>query len=70
MILHEGSAEEKRETHQIDLKKPTPIVFRLEKGRRKTVLPVLLQPERPVVATPKARSKASVPPERRPLPPR
>jgi hypothetical protein len=52
VILHEGTAEERRESHKIDLDKPQPIVVRLPKGegRRKVVLPYIAPPERPVAA--------------------
>ncbi len=72
VILHEGSTEEKRESHKIELKKPSPIVFRLEKGRRKTVLPVLLPAEKVGVDSPRAKPKAvtkpAVPADQRPIP--
>ena len=47
--LHEGTAEEQRQTHKIDLAKPTPIVVKLTGGRRKVVLPYIAAPERPAV---------------------
>ncbi len=49
VILHEGTAEEKRETHKINLAKPDPIIFKLTKGRRKDVLPFLAPPQPPPV---------------------
>ncbi|WP_435007400.1 tetratricopeptide repeat protein [Tundrisphaera lichenicola] len=52
VITHEGTAQEKRETHKIDLAKPSPIVVHLDSGRRKQVLPYVAAPERPVVADP------------------
>jgi hypothetical protein len=56
VILHEGTAEERRESHKINLDKPQPIVVRLPKGegRRKVVLPYIAPPERPVAAAPTA----------------
>ena len=73
VILHEGTAEEKRETHKIDLTKPQPVVVRLAKGRRKDVLPMLIQPDRRAVAErprdkPKDVAKPAVPPDQKPTP--
>ena len=57
VILHEGTAEERREAHKINLLKPEPIVVRMPKGkgRRKVVLPYVASPEAPTVAAPKPK---------------
>ncbi len=70
VILHEGSPDEKRESHKIDLTKPSPVVVRLEKGRRKNVLPILLPADRrPVAERPKGKPDAApVPTDRKPSP--
>jgi hypothetical protein len=65
VILHEGTAEEQRETHKINLARPDPIVFKLDKGRRKEVLPFIAPPQpAPVVAgaKPKEAKKNATPP--------
>jgi hypothetical protein len=49
VILHEGTAEEQRETHKINLARPDPIVVKLAKGRRKDVLPFIAPPQPPPV---------------------
>jgi hypothetical protein len=69
VILHEGTAEEQRETHKIDLAKPKPIVVKLAGGRRKTVLPYVAPPEAPAAvagakpkdATKEVKKKAEAP---------
>ena len=73
VILHEGSADEKRETHKIDLTRPVPVVVRLEKGRRKNVLPILLPADRRAVTErpkgkPDAAPRPAVPPDQKPSP--
>jgi hypothetical protein len=45
VILHEGTADEWKKSYAINLAKPEPIVVKLDKGRRKTVLPYLAPPE-------------------------
>jgi hypothetical protein len=50
VITHEGTAEEKKQTHKINLEKPAPIVVKLTGGRRKVVLPYIAAPERPAAA--------------------
>ncbi len=56
MILHEGTAEEQRETHKIDLAKPEPDRRQADRGRRKDVLPYIAPPEAPTaVAGPKPK---------------
>ena len=55
VILHEGAADERRETHTINLSRPDPVVVKLSGGRRKSVLPfVAPPPATPVVAGPKS----------------
>jgi hypothetical protein len=51
VVFHEGSPDERREIHSIDLTKPTPIVVKLSNGRRKTVLPFIAPPKPPAVKT-------------------
>ncbi len=56
VILHEGTADERKETHKINLAKPEPIVVKLDKGRRKTVLPFVAPAgPPPAVAGPKPK---------------
>ncbi len=56
VILQEGTPEEHRETHKINLNKSEPIVFELAGGRRKQPLPYVAPPEAPpVVAGPKPK---------------
>ncbi len=52
IVTHEGTPQEKREVHKIDLAKPAPVSFRLEGGRRKDVLPMAPPPPKPPVLVP------------------
>jgi hypothetical protein len=65
IILHEGTAEETRETRKINLSKPEPVVFKLTGGRRKEVLPFFVTKPEPVAAAaprPKAAPKGAARP--------
>jgi hypothetical protein len=68
VILHEGTAEEKRSTYKIDLAKPKPIVVHLDKGRRKNVLPLIVNPPPAIVEKPKDAAKALAKPAAKPAP--
>ena len=64
VILHEGTAEEQKETHTIKLDKPEPVVVRMPKGqgRRKVVLPYVAPPEKPVANASGPKSKDAAKP--------
>lgn len=49
VIQHEGTAEESRQTHTINLADPKPVVIALKDGRRQAVLPYMPPPERPAL---------------------
>jgi hypothetical protein len=52
VVTHEGTPEEKRERHTINLDKPEPVRFKLAGGRRKEVLPMMPPPSKPPVLVP------------------
>jgi hypothetical protein len=61
VVTHEGTAEEKRETFEIDLTKPKPVVVELKGGRRKEPLPFVAPPRQEPLVVPGDAPKGQPP---------
>jgi hypothetical protein len=62
IILHEGTPQERKETRTVLLDKPDPVTFRLEGGRRTTVLPYQAPPTLRIVRDPKSKTAETAKP--------
>jgi hypothetical protein len=60
IVTHEGTPEEKRERHTINLDNPKPVKFKLDGGRRKEVLPLAPAPPKPPTLIPDNPSKPAI----------
>jgi hypothetical protein len=68
ILTHEGTPREAVERRPIRLDSPGPVTFRLDGGRRTTVLPYQALPVPPVAATPPAAGTPATAPSARPAP--